>query len=401
MSAPPLVLVANARMPSQRAQSLQVAQAAAAFSRAGCETTLLHALRRGTPAVADAGALWEHYSVPAGARPAVQGVPCTDWIERFPRALQYAPARLQELSFARNAAREVLRSFAQRRVLAREIEVARALVRAGRRGVFLELHRVPGGRARRRWMCEAAAGADGIVAISDGVRDDLVAGGVERAAVTVEHDAFEPARFAELPSKAAARAELGLDPDAPLVVYTGGLLEWKGVDLLVDAARELPGARFVLVGGMDADVERLRRRAGGLSNVRVDGFQPPGRVPLYLAAGDVGVAPNRSRPAISARHTSPLKVFEAMACGLPLVASDLPSLRELLTDGEDAVLVAPDDARALAAGLRRVLDDDGLRRRMGERLRARAAGHTWDARAARLLRWMDERALQASAPARR
>jgi glycosyltransferase involved in cell wall biosynthesis len=124
----------------------------------------------------------------------------------------------------------------------------------------------------------------------------------------------------------------------------------------------------------------------------VDGFQPPARVPLYLAAADLGVVPNRSRPAISARYTSPLKVFEALAAGLPLVASDLPSLREVLSDGEDAVLAAPDDEAALAQAIRRLLGDAELRAALAARGRARAAEHSWDARARRLLAWMESAA---------
>jgi glycosyltransferase involved in cell wall biosynthesis len=123
--------------------------------------------------------------------------------------------------------------------------------------------------------------------------------------------------------------------------------------------------------------------------VRIEGFQPPARVPLYLAAGDLAVVPNRSKPAISARHTSPLKVFEAMAAGVALVASDLPSLREVLVDGENALLVAPDDAAALAKGIERLAGDAGLRARIAARLRAQADDFTWDARAKRVLAWME------------
>jgi glycosyltransferase involved in cell wall biosynthesis len=141
----------------------------------------------------------------------------------------------------------------------------------------------------------------------------------------------------------------------------------------------------VVAGGVDADVERLRAAAAGLTNVRIDGFQPPSRVPLYLAAADVGAVPNRSAPAISARYTSPLKVFEAFAAGLPLVASDLPSMRELLEHERDALLVAPDDPQALADGIERLLADDGLRAAMSRRLRGRAEACTWDARARRIL----------------
>jgi glycosyltransferase involved in cell wall biosynthesis len=161
------------------------------------------------------------------------------------------------------------------------------------------------------------------------------------------------------------------------------------VGVLVEAARRLPAVYFAIAGGMEADVKKLRQRAGGASNVRIDGFQSPERVALYLAAADVAVVPNRSKPAISAKYTSPLKVFEAMAAGVALVGSDLPSLRELLTHERDALLVAPDDAGLLAQAIERLVADDGLRRELAQNLHARRGQHTWDARALRILDWMD------------
>ena len=382
-----LVLVANARLPSERAQSLQVIQAAASFARAGLPTTLLHARRHGTRALPAGVDLFEHYGVREGAKPAIEAIACVDWIDRVPRALQFVPARVQELTFSRNAAREIERAHTGALVLSREIECARELLRRGRRAVFVEIHRVPGGSTRRAWLREVAGQAAGLVAISGGVRDDLLELGADMNKLTVAHDAFEPARFAHAPARAQARERIGVASDARLVVYTGGLLEWKGVEVLVDAMRDLRDAQLVVAGGMASDVARLREHARGVTNVRIDGFQPPARVVEYLAAANVAVVPNRSQPAISARYTSPLKVFEAMAVGVPLVASDLPSLRELLTHDVDAWLVAPDSSSALAAGLRHVLDDAQLAARLATRLRARAAEHTWDARARRLSAW--------------
>lgn len=373
----PLVLVANARLPGSRAQSIQVCQAAAAFQRLGVETTLLHAERRDTPP-ATPEAILEHQGVQPAPGIAIRAIACSDWIERVPRSLQYLPARLQELSFARNAARRVLTRHPHADVLSRELETARHLVRAGHVRTHLELHRVPGGATRRRWLLEAAAGCRHLFAISGGVRDDLIALGVDADKITIEHDAHDPALFAELPDQATARAELGLDPDRQVVVYTGGLLAWKGVDVLIAAASELPEAQILIAGGMPADVERARAQAAGLANVRIDGFQPPARVPLYLAAADVGVLPNRSKPAISARYTSPLKAFEYMAAGLPIVASDLPSLREILEGDPKTTFVHPDDPGDLGAHLRECLVDGGGRSRRG-------AEFTWEARAKRVL----------------
>jgi glycosyltransferase involved in cell wall biosynthesis len=390
------VLVANTRLPSQRAQALQVVQSAAAFSRAGCRSTLLVAQRRERDAALSASELFDYYGVPQGARPTLERAACIDLIERVPTALQFWPSRLQEWSFARNAARRVLHGFPKALVIVRELEVGRALARARHPSFALELHRVPGGELRRRWLREAARGALGVLAISGGVREDLLALGLEPERVRVEHDALERERFAQLPSKPRARETLQLKPDAAVAVYTGGLLAWKGVEVLVDAARQLPAVQFVVAGGMDNDVARLREYARGASNVRFDGFQAPNRVPLYLAAADIGLVCNRSAPAISARYTSPLKVFESFAAGLPLVASDLPALRELLSHGEDAWLVTPDDPNALARGIEALLADGALRARISERVLERAQTCSWDARSARILSWLESSGCPAS-----
>ena len=247
-------------------------------------------------------------------------------------------------------------------MIARDVEVAHRL--RGRAGVAWEVHRVPGGRLRRRWAAEALAAGVRPIAISSGVAEDLAHPELGARDVPVEHDAVDEHLAAALPDRSAARQRLGLDSEQPIALYAGGLLRWKGVDVLVDAARDprLAGALVLVVGGMDRDVAALRARAAGASNVRVDGFRPAGDIPLYLAAADVGVVPNRATPRISSHYTSPLKVFEALACGLPLVVSDLPSLRDVLDDGT-ATFVEAEDAGALAGGIATLLDDPGLRAR--------------------------------------
>ncbi len=386
-----LVFVANTRLPSERAQGLQVLHSACATARAGWDVEVVHARRRKQISLPVGTDLFAHSGVRAGARPKLTPVGCIDWVDSVPRSLQFWPARLQEWSFSRSAAQHILTSARESWVLSREIECAHALARAGHPALFLEVHSVPGGSLRRKWLSSAMQRARGVLAISGGVRDDLLALGVEPRKLLVAHDGFEPSLFEPRIARESARAELGLARDARVVVYTGGLLAWKGVDVLLEAARTMSDTMFVIAGGMAADVARLREHAKGLANVRIEGFQPAHRVPLYLAAADVAVAPNRSSPDISSRYTSPLKVFEAMAAGVTLIASDLPSMRELLTHGKDAWLVPSDRPDELAAGLKKVLGDESLRVRLAQALSARAPAHTWDARAARILGWMGER----------
>lgn len=391
----PLVLVANARMPSARAQSVQLCRAAQAFQDLGADTTVVHAARRDTPRL-PAEEVWARLATAPAARPrrgwpALEAAPCIDWIDALPRPLQFAPARLQEWSFGRSAARIVRERHGAARVLVRDLEAAVAL--RGRPGVAIELHRVPGGRLRRRWLRECVDAGQPIVAISGGVRGDLEALGVPAERITVEHDAHDPALGAALPDRAEARASLGLPEVGDVVLYAGGLLRWKGVDVLVDAARSgaLGGATVVIVGGMEADVRALRARAAGVDTVRVVGHRPAHEIPRFLAAADVGVVPNRRSPRISSHHTSPLKVFEAMAAGLPLVVSDLPSLRDVLA-GDEAVFVEPESPAALAAGVRGLLDGPEERAGLAARAAEAVRAHTWGARARRILTFMEAHA---------
>ena len=106
-------------------------------------------------------------------------------------------------------------------------------------------------------------------------------------------------------------------------------------------------------------------------------------VASYLARADILVLPNPAS-AISSHATSPLKLFEYMAAGKAIVASNLPAIAEVLQDDRNAVLVAAGDAAALAAAIRRLNDDAGLRTRLGESARRDVAEYSWSRRAERL-----------------
>jgi glycosyltransferase involved in cell wall biosynthesis len=110
---------------------------------------------------------------------------------------------------------------------------------------------------------------------------------------------------------------------------------------------------------------------------------PPGELARRLEHAAVAAVPLPDN-LYSRAFTSPLKIFEAMAAGIPVVASDLPAIREVIRDGESGILVAPGDPAALAEGLGRVLADPALAEAIAGRAREDVAACSWDRRAERI-----------------
>ena len=214
---------------------------------------------------------------------------------------------------------------------------------------------------------------------------------------------------AELERRHGARAQLAVIPDGvrieavgvrrdedvdvprvgdPIVAYAGHLYAWKGVDVLLEALAHVPKARGLIVGGhaQEPDLARLQARATGLGigdRVTFTGMVEPSRVARFLRQADVLALPNPAS-AISTRFTSPLKLFEYMAAGRPIVASDLPSIREVLQDEVNALLVTPGNPAAMAAAIERLIGDPALSAGLADAALAAAPAYSWDRRAERL-----------------
>lgn len=177
--------------------------------------------------------------------------------------------------------------------------------------------------------------------------------------------------------------------DAPqTVVYSGHLYPWKGVDVLIEALSLAPEVKVRIVGGQPGEQDRARletlaRDRGVSERVTFTGWLPPSQVAAELQQAHVLVLPN-ARTHVSERYTSPLKLFEYLAAGRPIVASNLAALREILRDDVNAVLVEPGSAGALAAALHRVTTDADTAARLARQAFADAAQYGWDARAERL-----------------
>ena len=181
--------------------------------------------------------------------------------------------------------------------------------------------------------------------------------------------------------------------EPPVVAYAGHLYPWKGSEVMVRALASVPASRGMIVGGREGDADfgrvgALVRELGLRDRITLTGPVPRADVPAMLAAADVLVLPTLATE--SARYTSPLKLFEYMASGTPIVASDLAPIREILTDDKDARLVPPADPDALASALRALLANPSDATRLARAAFERVGAHSWACRAERIERLLDD-----------
>jgi glycosyltransferase involved in cell wall biosynthesis len=227
---------------------------------------------------------------------------------------------------------------------------------------------------------------------SRGLGEIYLSEGLPLEKLVVAHNGVDLQGYRSLPDKSRDRADLGLPPDKKIVCYSGNIYEGRGIEHLIEIAPGMSGVLFLIVGGLESDVRRCRSlaREKRAENIRFTSYVHHNTVPLYLAASDVLVMPYTSRMTIrggtvARDFTSPIKLFEYMASGRPVVATSIPSVSEILRDGVNAILVPPDSPEAIAAGIKRALNDPALAKALSERASSDVRGYTWEARAKKLL----------------
>ncbi len=226
-----------------------------------------------------------------------------------------------------------------------------------------------------------ASSADHVVTLSETLRADLVARGVPAERVSVIPNAVDE-RLLTLPDHGPSRArhDLGLPADGFWVGTVSSLVGYEGLDTLIDAVALLRARgvdlRACLVGDGVArpELERHAAEADIAHAVLFPGRVPPSDAPRWHRALDAFVVPRRDVEVC--RQVTPLKPVEAMALGRPVVASDLPALAEVLSDGAGR-LVPAEDAAALADALAELAADDTARDALVAAGREIAAGRTW------------------------
>ena len=221
--------------------------------------------------------------------------------------------------------------------------------------------------AATRWLYQTAT--HGIVTTGETLRASLARdNGYDRARMVSVPTGIDTVRFAP-GDRAAARAALGLPADKLLVGIVATLRSWKGHSYLVDAFASLKrDDALLLIVGDGPQEGNLRTKVASLGlgdRVRLCGNQADVRP--WLHALDVFALPSYANEGV------PQSLVQAMLCGLPCISTPVGSIAEAAVDGQTALMVPPEDTAALAAALRRLLDDALLRARLGAAARAHCA----------------------------
>lgn len=391
-----LAYLTNARLPTEKAHGYQICKMCEAFPQTGAEVALLHPFRHQLDPELTRRTIFDYYGVQPVFKVRTLANVDIMQLERWSASslftgVFFTHALLWGLYAACRARQEQADVY-----FTRNSEIAYWLVRMGLSTVY-EAHVVPQGG--QRWLLQQIVRQPALrltVGITSFIRDRLVALGAPAAQTIVLPDGVDMALFTGLPSPEECRRQLGLPLDRPIIGYVGRfhtLGGEKGIPELVQAMAALPaqGGKdplLLCVGGpMEAVAGycALARRQGVAQERLLFVDRVPNRqAPLWIRACDLVTIP-WPWTEFSAYFTSPLKLFEYMAAATPIVATDLPSLREVLRHGENAWLVKPGSAHALAAGLQHLLEDNGLRARLASRARQDVRSYSWSYRAAAIL----------------
>jgi glycosyltransferase involved in cell wall biosynthesis len=242
--------------------------------------------------------------------------------------------------------------------------------------------------------------ADCVVTVTGVLAQYVRAAGVPDRRIAVLPNGIDPERYRDLPDATEAKRGLGIGPGVVLG-FTGFVRTWHGLDRVIHWMASAPAARsarLVVVGDGPA-IPELKAQARMLNvSDRVDfaGLVTPEKVAHYAAAFDIAL-----QPAVTA-YASPLKIIEYMAAGCAIVAPNMPNIRELLDDGETALLFDTENPKALAGAIEKLIGDGDERRRLGRAAREAMTRRrlTWDGNAERTVELLRGKRAPAAADAR-
>jgi glycosyltransferase involved in cell wall biosynthesis len=239
-----------------------------------------------------------------------------------------------------------------------------------KRFVCLELHDIPKSKFLFR---KAIKKAKVIFVLNYYIKVELLKLGISEDKIFIEPSGIDIESFNLRVDKNDVKKRLGLDPNKKIVMYIGLLDKWKGVEILLEASGFLENVQVVIIGEGSLRSKFEKK----YPEVIFKGSLPYRDLPFNQQGADVLVAPNAKESLISSHYTSPLKVLAYMTSNIPIVASDLPSIREILNEN-NAYLVEPDNPEKLAQAIKKALAEENME--MTRRAREEVQKYSWSQR---------------------
>lgn len=220
-----------------------------------------------------------------------------------------------------------------------------------------------------------------IVTISEQLKQRMINNGLPESKILVAPDGADLNAYSDNLSKQKARKKLGFSVEGKYALYVGHLYKDRGLQEIMESAQALPDITFIIVGGHCADIEYWQKYvdARSLQNVHIIGFVENRYVPLYQWMADVLLMPY-SKSCGTSQWMSPLKLFEYMASGRAIIASNFPVFDDILSHEKNAYLVEADNAYSLKQGLETVFSNKSLMNSIGQQAKKDVQKHSWDAR---------------------
>ncbi|WP_066378485.1 MULTISPECIES: glycosyltransferase family 4 protein [unclassified Anabaena] len=234
------------------------------------------------------------------------------------------------------------------------------------------------------------------VTVVETVRESMIKNGIPPEKVITLHNGFNRLFIERQPEKAAIwRGKLLQDGRKHLVVYAGALQKFKGIDLLIDVAKEMPNVQFACAGGKPEEVEYYQQlvKDQQVNNLKFLGYVLHNDLPSLLQAADILAHPHCLGKA--ATFTSPLKLFDYLASGTPIVATRIPSLIEFENTPAVAAWCEPDNPSQFVACLQQVLETHPRKIDGYEKMIEFVKQFSWENRAAKILSHVDQSLLPA------
>lgn len=400
-----LIYIANARIPTEKAHGIQIMKTCEAFAREGVEVELFLPFRFNQkfknidP--------FSYYNLKTKFKItklfSLDLVPFSRWFSRW-------GFWLQAFSFA--IVSNFYLFFKRGNLIYSRDEFSLYFLSFWQKNLVYEMHTFP--KSNFYFYNRIFKKAKKIIVITHQLKDLLIKQGIESEKTLVAPDGVDLEQFNISESQESCRQKLNLPRDKKIVLYTGHLYEWKGAATLLKAAwnfqfsplrgislptgdlydrretisnsQNFQNVLFVFVGGTEEDIKcfKLQVISYKLDNVLIIGHRPYAEIPYWLKAADVLVLPNSSREKISQFYTSPLKLFEYMASGHPIVASDLPSIREVLSEN-NAILVKSDDPASLSGGIASVLQNSDFSAKIAKQALRDVDAYSWKKRVKNIL----------------